>query len=250
MTSVPGWISSLTVAIALLGLACQRDAGAAPAPSRARPARSAAPSPPPPSGSTALAELEARRITLRKSFRSAQGAARGAVRKQAARTLEQALIDAVLPRWDGTAWDFSGTSTTPGSGAIACGYFVSTTLGEAGLHVERAALAQQPSEDIIKTLAPPAAIERFSDFPVADFTAAVARRGDGLYVLGLDNHTGFLVVKAGEVLFHHSSYVAPQKVVRERASTSSPIVTSRYRVIGKLFTDDALIDAWLEGTPM
>jgi hypothetical protein len=156
----------------------------------------------------------------------------------------------VLPRWDGTPWEFSGTSRVPGEGSIACGYFVSTTLQEAGLRVERARLAQQPSEDIIKTLAPPEAIARFSNAPIEKFVAAVASRGDGLYVVGLDIHVGFLIVRGGQVFFHHASYVGPAKVVRERASESSPLVDSKYRVIGKLFTDDSLIDAWLRGSPV
>lgn len=199
----------------------------------------------------ALRAIEAKRAAFRASIARAPGeAARGATRREAAGYIERALVDSVLPRWNGTRWAFHGTSTTPGEGEIACGYFVSTTLGEAGFHVERARLAQQPAEAIIKTLVPPEAITRFSDVPVAKFTAAVAARGDGLYVIGLDNHVGFLIVRSGEVSFHHASYVPPAKVTRERAASSAPLVDSRYRVIGKLFTDDALIDAWLDGAPI
>jgi hypothetical protein len=204
-----------------------------------------------PSDADVLRAIADARSSLHDALEGARtDAARRAVRRRAAAFLERSLIDTVLPRWNGTAWDFSGTSITPGQGSIACGYFVSTTLGEAGLRVERARLAQQPSEDIIKTLVPDAAIARFSDVPVEKFAAAVASRGDGLYVVGLDIHVGFLIVNGGDVLFHHASYVGPAKVVREKAIESSPLVDSRYRVIGKLFTDDALIDAWLSGKPI
>lgn len=91
---------------------------------------------------------------------------------------------------------------------------------------------------------------RFSDVPVEKFTAAVAAKGDGLYVVGLDNHVGFLIVRSGEVLFHHSSYVGSVTVVREKAVESPPLVQSRYRVVGKLFTEDALVEAWIRGTPV
>jgi hypothetical protein len=198
-----------------------------------------------------LRAIAQKQASLREAFSNARGdAARDAIRIEAARYIERALIDDVLPRWDGTPWAFEGTSKTPGQGSIACGYFVTTTLQEAGIHVERAKLAQQPSEDIIKSLVPASAIARFSDVPVEKFTAAVAARGDGLYVVGLDIHVGFLIVRGGEVLFHHSSYVDAAKVVREKAAISGPLVGSRYRVIGKLFTDDALIDAWLLGAPV
>lgn len=246
-------VHSALAATALAVVACQDvppvPPGGAAAPA-AKPGSARATATEPANGDV-LGAIAGRRASFRRAFLSApDDAARSAVRKEAARYLESALVDAVLPRWDGTPWSFSGTSATPRTGSIACGYFVSTTLEEAGLRVERRRLAQQPAEDIIETLAPPEAIARFSDVPVEKFEAAVAARGDGLYVVGLDIHVGFLVVRGGEVLFHHSSYVGPTAVVREQARASSPLVQSRYRVIGKLFTDDALVEAWLRGTPV
>jgi hypothetical protein len=47
------------------------------------------------------------------------------------------------------------TSETPGRGEIACGYFVSTVLRDAGFGVERVRLAQQASERIVRTLSAP-----------------------------------------------------------------------------------------------
>lgn len=200
-------------------------------------------------GTDPLGTIAVRRSSFREALAAAQGdGARHAVVREAAHTLEDALIDVVLPRWNGTPWSFSGTSTKPGTGSIACGYFVSTTLEEAGLRVDRRRLAQQAAEDIILTLTPPGAVMRFSDVPVTKFTAAVAAKGDGLYVVGLDNHVGFLIVRRGEVLFHHSSYVGSTAVVREKAVESPPLVQSRYRVVGKLFTEDALVEAWIRGT--
>lgn len=198
-----------------------------------------------------LARLAVQRRALAHDLAVAKdGAARSAVLRRAASTLERALVDEVLPRWDGTAWAFHGTSTTPGEGAIACGYFVSTTLREAGLGVERVRLAQQASERIVKTLSPKEQIQRSSDVPVAEFVAAVARRGDGLYVVGLDDHVGYLVVQGGVVFFHHASYVGARQVVRELAVEAKPLVKSRYRVVGKLFVDDRVVEAWLLGTPI
>ena len=45
-----------------------------------------------------------------------------------------------------------------------------------------------------------------------------------------------------EVRFVHASYVT-HTVVDELALDAEPIVTSKYRVVGKLF-DDAMLDAW------
>lgn len=215
------------------------------------PARSANVGPSSRSSDDPLAEIAARRASFHEGLSSAQSdAARHGVVREAAHYLEEALIDVVLPRWDGTPWAFSGTSTTPRTGSIACGYFVTTALEEAGLRVERRRLAQQASEIIVTSLVPPEAIERFSNVPVEDFTARVAKKGRGLYVVGLDNHVGFLIVRSGKVLFHHSSYVGPIAVVREEATASSPLRDSKYRVVGKLFTDDALVEAWIRGAPV
>ena len=46
-------------------------------------------------------------------------------------------IDAQFEHWKGTPWDFNGTTRTPGEGAIACGYFVTTVLEQAGFKIER-----------------------------------------------------------------------------------------------------------------
>src|SRR5262245_16796602 len=236
----------LTALSAAFTLGCRADAKPAPASVDPAPARAVHRD-----DGAALRAIAAKRASLREALdRAEDEASRIARQRESARYLERALVDVVLPRWDGTPWSFHGTSTAPGSGSIACGYFVSTTLEEAGFRVERARLAQQPAEAIIKTLVPPEAIARFSDVPVERFVAAMAARGDGLYVIGLDNHVGFLIVRGAEVLFHHSSYVSPAKVMRERARDAAPLVASRYRVVGKLFTDDALITSWLDGAPI
>jgi hypothetical protein len=236
-------LTALSAIFTLGAPGCRAEAKPAPASVDPAPARGARRD-----DGAALRAIAAKRASLREALdRTEDEASRIARQRESARYLERALVDVVLPRWDGTPWSFHGTSTTPGAGTIACGYFVSTTLEEAGLRVERARLAQQPAEAIIKTLVPPDAIARFSDVPIEKFVTAVTTRGEGLYVVGLDNHVGFLIVKAGDVLFHHASYVPPAKVVRERAADARPLVDSRYRVVGKLFTDASLAAAWLDG---
>ena len=40
----------------------------------------------------------------------------------------ESLLNGILPHWYGTVWSFDGHTSTPGTGEIACGYLVSTTL--------------------------------------------------------------------------------------------------------------------------
>ena len=193
-----------------------------------------------------LAALSHERAALAEAWRAAgDEGARAAVRERAAGLLLRRLTADLLPAWNGTPWSFSGTATAPGARPIACGYFVSTALEHAGLAVERRRLAQQAAEDIILTLVPEARVARFKRVPLDTFVTAVARRGDGLYLVGLDYHVGFLVVERGQVYFHHASNFSGA-VVREPALTSAPLARSSYRVVGKML-DPTLVEAWLEG---
>ncbi|MBS3733433.1 MAG: hypothetical protein KGY99_00710 [Phycisphaerae bacterium] len=166
---------------------------------------------------------------------------------EARQALVRAIARDIAPRWLGTPWAFHGTSQTPGEGAIACGYFVSTVLRDAGLRVERVRLAQQPAERIILSLTGEAHVRRFSNAPLERFVAAVRSCGEGAYVVGLDYHVGLLTCGPEGVFFVHSQGVAPREVVRERAGESPVLDASRYRVFGRITADDALIEAWLTG---
>ena len=66
--------------------------------------------------------------------------------------LENKLITEIFPFWYGTGWDYNGISTVPQNGNIACGYFVSTTLRDAGINLDRIKLAQQGAKQIGESL--------------------------------------------------------------------------------------------------
>lgn len=156
------------------------------------------------------------------------------------------LRDELLPAWNGTPWAMNGTTQVPHEGAIACGYFVSTTLLHAGFQVERSRLGQQASELITRSLVTLEPIWVRSDQPIDPFVDKLRRGGDGIYLVGLDNHVGFVIVDGADTWFHHAG-PGEAGVRREPALTASFLSTSRYREAAKLF-DDALIEKWLRGT--
>ena len=164
--------------------------------------------------------------------------------RRAREVLVTTLRDELLPAWNGTEWAMNGTSQTPQEGKIACGYFVSTTLLHAGFHLERARLGQQASEYITKSLVTRAPIWHTSEQSIEAFVERLRRGGDGIYLVGLDNHVGFVIVDGEDTWFHHSG---PGVVRREPALTASFLSTSHYREAAKLF-DDALVEKWLRGT--
>lgn len=189
--------------------------------------------------------ISADRAALSARYREASAVEKEALKDEARTLALQAMTREIFPRWDETPWAFYGTTTTPGKGEIACGYFVSTTLVHAGFEVERVKLAQQASEKIVKTLVPKDQIRRFRDKPISDVVDAVKAGGEGLYVLGLDWHVSYLWNDGSEVWMCHSSPLGGDGVRCEAALTAEAMA-SRYHVMGKLFADP-MIEAWLDG---
>ena len=196
-----------------------------------------------------LKNVAAKRLNLNEEYKKATSAAARKEILGRARAIFAASIDEdIFPAWYGTDWDFYGTTETPGTGKIACGYLVSTVLRDAGVKVNRVTLAQQASENIIKSLTTEPFINRYRNVSLAKFTAEIEKLGAGLYVVGLDFHVGFLYHDGAEVYFIHSSYVEPSETIREKAASSPVLEATKYRVVGKISDDDALILKWLNQT--
>jgi hypothetical protein len=192
-----------------------------------------------------IARLEAQRLSLATRFQTASPSQRTALIGEARTVILGSIYNDLFPAWYGTAWDFNGTSETPQQGKIACGYFVSTVLRDAGLKVERVRLAQQASENIILSLTTNDFVKRFRGVPLGEFVTAIRNWGSGIYIVGLDVHVGFIVNTGDEVYFIHSSYEEPYKVIKEMAIDSRILAASNYRVLGKVFADAELISNWL-----
>lgn len=187
----------------------------------------------------ALSKLDETRVALATS--------KDGHRLEKARTALLAAFDGSLfPAWEGTPWDFYGTSETPREGKIACGYYVSTLLRDAGFKLERVKLAQQASERIVKTFSADADIQRFRGASQADVVKAVRdRHGPGLYIVGLDYHVGLLRLTADGARFCHSAVLAPAYATCEKAEGSAGMASS-YHVVGPALSD-ARVSDWLSG---
>jgi hypothetical protein len=195
-----------------------------------------------------LAEVEQRRGELRSAFlRAATEAEKNGIIEASRDYLFDTLVLRLFPAWYGTPWSYNGHSEEPRSGSIACGFFVSTLLKHAGFNIDRVALAQLPSEQTIKILTPESDIRRFSDRPVGEVKQAIFGWGRGLYLVGLDNHIGFIAYTGeGCPQFVHCSFVYPGKALSENIDSDNPLAWSRYRVVGKILTRP-MIEKWLNG---
>ena len=91
-------------------------------------------------------------------------------------------------------------------------------------------------------------IKRFSNTSSDDFIEAIDTWGEGLYVVGLDFHVGYIWHDGQQIHFIHSSIQPTYRVLSEPANKSTVLENSNYRVLGKISEDDELIEKWLLGS--
>lgn len=190
-----------------------------------------------------LKKLKTHRDKLAHDPETTPDAARGA--------LHAAIVEELFPAWLGTRWSFHGTATQPHAPeGIACGYFVATILQAAGVQLlSRPRFGQAMARAIATALAPsPSAHHRFGSLPAFELERRVRALGDGLYLIGLNVHVGFVVVRTPVVRFVHASYTGAREVVDEPLNGSVAIDNSRAAgyFVTSLLGD--LTPVWLRGT--
>jgi len=150
-------------------------------------------------------------------------------------------------KWQNTPWDFNGTTVEPNQGAIACGYFVTTILRDMDLKISRNKLAICPSSIMMKSLTPHQKIKNLSHLSYPAFEETLSVFGKGVYIIGLDFHTGFIINDGSENWFIHSNYINRKGVMKERVSGSYALRSSKTRWIISLTNDKDFLYRWLKG---
>ncbi len=207
-----------------------------------------------------LTRIAATRGALARRYAAAPDEpARARIRAEARGWLLAAIDGELFPPWLGTRWGLgrNSTATRPHQAGmtVGCSYFVTSILQNAGFVLDnRYHFAQAPALDIQRSLAPAAgAIARFLSIPAETLGGKIAALGDGLYLIGLSNHVGWVVVRGDEVRLVHASYTGGQVVADEPLVGAIAIDVSRkagYFVSPVIVADDRndpLIDAWLRG---
>ncbi len=156
----------------------------------------------------------------------------------------QTLQQRIIPAWYGTPWEFYGASEIPNEGSIACGYFVTTVLRDAGVKLDRVHLAEIESETMIRTVIGTPYITRYKNKDIDAFINSIKKAGDAFYIVGLDYHTGFLLCDKGKTYFIHA-YIP--SVIKADAYRSYFLRISAYRVTGKISHDPVFVRKWLLG---
>ena len=158
---------------------------------------------------------------------------------------EDYMLNKIIPHWYGTPWDFEGHTNVPNEGEVACGYLVSTTLRHMNIQINRYHLAQQAASNEAKTLAIDFdQIKTYSQ--IEDFKNEL---NDGLYMVGLSYHVGYLLIKEGKLYFIHSNYIGAEGVTIEHAENSDALHSSEIYVLIRIGNPE-LMKQWLMGSPV
>jgi len=187
--------------------------------------------------------VEQKRLSFLAEYNSAED--KDAIIQNAQTYLLKTITSDFFDQWYGTEWDFNGTTRTPRKGQIACGYFITTVLEDAGFKIPRTKWAQQASEYYITRMT--SDIKRFSNQTPETVKAYFIGRPNGLYVAGLDSHVGFVHKHGNDVKFIHASYYNPKIGVQsEELTGNNPFAKSGYRVIGRIL-DTEMVRKWIVG---
>ena len=186
----------------------------------------------------------AKRDEFKSMYVNSDSAEKASALNEARVFLDRVISKDIFPYWYGTNWDYNGTTRIPNEGKIACGYFVTNILTDVGFNIPRIKWAQSASEVFIVKLAH-GNVKRFTNRPIVEIEKHLQISGNGVYLVGLDTHVGFLVVESTNISFIHSNYYQPHiGVMSEKINSRNPLNDSNYRIIGKLMTDEMIIK-WL-----
>lgn len=163
------------------------------------------------------------------------------------RTFGDQLTNQIIPFWYGTGWSFGGYTSVPKKGKIACGYFVSTTLKDMGLNLNRYRLAQKSPIDEAKAISCGAEIMTIShEDPELALAKIKEHIKTGVYFIGFDTgHVGFLVKKKGALFLVHSNYLSPVSVCIEPLASAKVFRTFTKFHLVDISHNEKLIQKWL-----
>jgi len=155
------------------------------------------------------------------------------------------LLNKIIPYWYETKWDFNGYTAKPNEGIIACGYFVSTTLRDMGLKLNRYRVAQKGPLEEAEIIA----IENqnittiVSSHPDSSICHYLENIEQGLYFVGLDNHVGYLYLKNKNLYFIHSNYFDGEVMIEN--IENSKVFKSRSYYLSKITGNRLMAMKWL-----
>ncbi|BDD04560.1 hypothetical protein [Aureibacter tunicatorum] len=162
---------------------------------------------------------------------------------------EFSLLHRIIPQWEGTLWSFEGHTSIPKKGYIACGYFVSTTLQDVGIKLNRYKLAQQLPINEARSLAFDQQVITITEFDYLERIKKIKEHiSDGIHFIGFDEqHVGYVLKQRGQLYIIHSNNLGEGKVMIENAEYSDAFYGYAEVHIVELSNNQKLLEAWING---
>ena len=157
------------------------------------------------------------------------------------------LLNRIIPYWENTTWSFEGHTPKPTQGEIACGYFVSTTLKDVGLTLNRYTLAQQSPVNEAKSLAIETAVIEVNEGSKEKNISKINNvLKNGIHFIGFDqSHVGYILKEKGKLYLIHSNYIVGKVGVEQIEQSEVFASYSKYYIV-ELTTNSALLESWIK----
>ncbi|MBO0592218.1 hypothetical protein I2486_12490 [Cellulophaga sp. E16_2] len=167
----------------------------------------------------------------------------------ASKLFENSLLKRIIPRWENTPWSFEGHTSIPKKGEIACGYFVSTTLRDVGLKLNRYKLAQQSPINEAKSLALNKKIITIVEEDNLKRIQEIHNRlSEGIHFIGFGRgHVGYIFKQGKELYLIHSNYMGGRRVEIEKIENSDVFNSFVEIHLVELSTNKELLNYWRSG---
>ncbi|WP_299253595.1 hypothetical protein [uncultured Aquimarina sp.] len=159
------------------------------------------------------------------------------------------LIYRIITFWEGTEWSFEGHTSIPKRGKIACGYFVSTTLRDIGINLNRYKLAQQSPINEAKSLAlNTKVIEIAEDSNEENIIKINNSLKNGIHFIGFDSsHVGYIFKDNGQLYLIHSNYINRKGVEIEKIQNSLVFASYNKFYLAEISTNEEFLKSWITG---
>lgn len=192
--------------------------------------------------------VKSKRMSLSERYKNADDSIKHFIIKEAGEYIYETLLNKIIPHWYGMTWDFSGYSAIPQEGTVGCSYFVSNTLLHCGFNLNRYRLAQADATTIARSIQTNSDIITLRNKNQIELIKYIKKKlKEGMYIIGLDCHVGYILYRKGKVFFIHSSYMFPVEIVIEKAEYSKALESGIY-VLGNLTENKILITKWLNNS--
>lgn len=168
------------------------------------------------------------------------------------RIFKNLLLNRVIPYWEGTKWSFEGHTSVPPKGEIACGYFISTTLKDVGVYVNRYKLAQQSPINEALSIAIDSQVVTVNEGTLESNIKFINDTiKEGIYFIGFDqSHVGYVLKEKGELFLIHSNYMEPCAVCIEKIEESEVFKDYEKYYLAEISTNKKLLQYWLKGNEL